>query len=150
MNAPRSAAPLALAFALAALTMAGCAPKQETVARTPERYEVQGEIVGLPSVGSREVMIRHEAIPGFRDDAGKVVGMAAMTMPFMLGESVSIDGFAIGDTVAFTLEVDWSSKRDPVRIAKLGKSAMIQKFDLEDGAIPIPGQTPGNSTPSPH
>jgi hypothetical protein len=92
-------------------------------------------------------MVKHGAIAGFRDDTGKVVGMAGMTMPFTLAEGVSTDGFATGDAVVFTLEVDWSSKRDPVRIVKLGKSALIQKIDLEDGAIPIPGQTPGNSTP---
>lgn len=138
----RAAAPLALAFALA---VAGCAPKETAPAVAPDRYEVRGEIVGLPSVGSREIMVKHDAVPGFKDDTGKVVGMEGMTMPFTLGEGVSTDGLAAGDPVSFTLEVDWSSKRDPVRIVRLAKAESIQKMDLEDGAIPIP--TPGNSTP---
>ena len=144
MPARRSTA--ALVFALVSAVVA-CAPREQAPAAPPQRYEVRGEIVGLPSVGSREVMMKHEAIPGFRDDTGKVVGMEGMTMPFTLAEGVSTDGLAPGDAVVFTLEVDWSSKRDPVRIVKLGKSALIQKIDLEDGAIPIPGHTPGNSTP---
>ena len=142
MPARRFAAALALALASA---FVACAPQEKAPAAPAQRYEVRGEIVGLPSVGSREVMMKHEAIPGFRDDTGKVVGMEGMTMPFTLGEGVSTDGFAAGDPVQFTLEVDWTSKRDPVRIVKLEKSNLIQKMDLEDGAIPIP--TPGNQTP---
>ena len=139
MPARRLAATLALALVTA---LAACAPKEKAPAAPPQRYEVKGEIVGLPSVGSREIMMKHEAIPGFRDDAGKVVGMESMTMPFTLAEGVSTDGFAAGDAVDFTLEVDWTSKRDPVRIVRLSKSTLIQKMDLESGTIP----TPGNST----
>jgi Cu/Ag efflux protein CusF len=143
MNAlsARFVAPLAAA----ALAFAGCAPKETTPAAAPDRYEVRGEIVALPSLGSREVRVRHEAIPDFRDDGGRKVGMEAMTMPFTLAEGVSTDGFAVGDAVSFTLEVDWASKRSPVRIAKLEKSDLIERMNLEDGAMPPP--TPENSTP---
>ena len=90
MNAPRSAVPLALAVALATLPMAGCAPKEEAAAKPPARYEVQGEIVGLPSASVLSV-VREEltgrppaartvavfADPVFQADDARVIRKAA-------------------------------------------------------------------------
>jgi hypothetical protein len=134
----RSAAALLLLLAVSCGADKPAAP--------PERYEVKGEVMRLPSADKPEILIRHEAIPTFRDEAGKVVGMEAMTMPFSLGEGVSADGLAPGDAVEFTLEVNWAADKGPVRVVRLAKSDVIHKMDLEGGQLP-PAQS--EETPPP-
>ena len=69
-------------------------------------YSMKGEIRALPGVGraSNEVLIKHEAVPEYRDTAGKVVGMSAMTMPFYLKDGVALGDLKVGDRVAFKVE----------------------------------------------
>ncbi|MGE0638986.1 MAG: copper-binding protein [Thermoanaerobaculia bacterium] len=106
-------------------------------------YEVEGEIVRLPTAERPEIVLRHEAVPGFRDESGKVVGMDAMTMPFALGANVPLTGLAVGDAVRFTLEVRWSEDRQPVQITRIARSGQIRSIDLEDGKLPGPSaETP--------
>lgn len=102
-------------------------------------YEVAGEIVRLPTAERPEIVLRHDAVPGFRDESGKVVGMDAMTMPFALAPGVALDGLAAGDNVAFTLEVRWSDDRQPVRITRIARVDLIREIDLEDGKVPGQG-----------
>lgn len=109
---------LALATALA---LAGCTKSSEAPAAAAEIYAMRGEIVRLPTAASPEIAIRHEAVPDFRDEAGKVVGMEAMTMPFALAPGVDIAGLVPGDKVEFTLEMRWKATRDIVRISRIGK-----------------------------
>ncbi len=73
-----------------------------------QRYTVRGKIRQLPTTPSGEVFIRHEPIPAYRDRDGRVVGMHAMTMPFWLGEGVSLQGYEVNDTVEFVLESQWA------------------------------------------
>ena len=73
----------------------------------PDRYAMRGIVVQLASAGSTDVLIRHEAVPGFRDEFGKVRTMPAMTMPFTPGPGVSVQDLKVGDKVGFTLDVDW-------------------------------------------
>lgn len=73
------------------------------------RYDVRGEIAQLPDPERpmRELLIRHEAIPTFRNVEDKAVGMRAMTMPFpSLDEGVTLDGLEIGTKVRFTLRTE--------------------------------------------
>jgi Cu/Ag efflux protein CusF len=132
------------AAALLLLLAAACG--SDKPAAPPERYEVKGEIMRLPSAEKPEVLIRHEAIPTFKDEAGKVVGMEAMTMPFALAEGVVADGLATGDAVEFTLEVNWALDKGPVRVVRLAKSDVIHKMDLEGGQLP---PTPSGEAPPP-
>lgn len=89
-------------------------------------YMVRGEIVQLPGPGAASVdqgmLIRHEAIPDFEDDQGKVVGMMSMTMPFPVGKDVSLEGLKVGDAIQFTFELDWKAK-EPYQIVKIEKLA---------------------------
>lgn len=139
MNAKRALSSLLFLGVLAA-----CQPaKPPAPAAAPQTYEVKGEVMRLPAAGSREILIRHEAIPDFRSEAGKVVGMDAMTMPFTLAEGVALDGIAVGDPISFTLETRWELDRDPVRVIRIAKDDAIYKMDLEKGALP----ESGNVTP---
>jgi len=72
----------------------------------------RGEVVGLPNPGDplHLVKIHHEALDTLKGRDGTVVGMDAMTMPMALDDDVSLEGFAAGDKVEFTLEVDWTAK----------------------------------------
>jgi Cu/Ag efflux protein CusF len=106
-----------------ALLSAGCSPPAELPAVPVETYAMRGEIVRLPTAQSPEIAIRHEAVPDFRDEAGKVVGMEAMTMPFALAPGVEPAGLAPGDKVAFTLEMRWKATSDIVRISRMERLA---------------------------
>lgn len=113
--------------------------KPSAPAAPPATYEVSGELLRLPTPGKTEVLIRHEAIPGFRDEAGKEVGMDAMTMPFPLASGVSVEGLTVGDKVSFTLETRWELDREPVRITRIARAEnrdVIHEMDLEDGKVP--------------
>lgn len=83
-------------------------------------YEVRGEVTAVPAADepAAELILRHEAIDGFTDIDGDVVGMSAMTMPFPLAPGISAAGLAPGDRVRFTLEVTWYDD-PPYRITAL-------------------------------
>ena len=69
-------------------------------------YSVKGVVKALPGNGraNNEIIVKHEAIPDYRDEAGNIVGMMAMTMPFYLAKTTKIDGIAVGDAVQMTVE----------------------------------------------
>ncbi|MHB1157039.1 MAG: copper-binding protein [Phycisphaerales bacterium] len=104
----------------------GTAPASKSA--SARSYTVRGEIVQLPGAGSvdAQMLIRHEAIPDFEDDQGKVVGMMSMTMPFPVGENVSLEGLKVGDAIRFTFELNWKAPGkdgQPYRITKVEKLA---------------------------
>jgi Cu/Ag efflux protein CusF len=110
------------AICLLALALAGCAaepapePEADTAAAPKlevRTYTVEGKIVELPptSEAGAEIRIHHQAIPNFLAAHGKEMEMGEMTMPFHLGEGLSLDALEVGDAVRFQFEVDWS--RDP-------------------------------------
>jgi protein SCO1 len=59
-------------------------------------YALKGEVRKVVKEG-RELVIRHEAIPGF---------MVAMTMPFKAPKDADLDDFQVGDHVEGTLRVE--------------------------------------------
>jgi Cu/Ag efflux protein CusF len=67
---------------------------------------VKGVVKALPGPGlaSNEILVKHEPIPDYRDESGKVVGMMAMTMPFYLEGSVSLKGISVGDSIELVVE----------------------------------------------
>jgi Cu/Ag efflux protein CusF len=69
-------------------------------------YRVKGVVKVLPGKGtaSNEILVKHEPIPDYRDEAGNIVGMAAMTMPFYLAQGVTLESVAVGDEVDMVLE----------------------------------------------
>ncbi len=66
-------------------------------------------VVELPRPGQRELTLHHEAIPDFVNSAGKVVGMDSMAMPFPVADPQQLEGLAVGDKIAFELEVRWQA-----------------------------------------
>ena len=122
--------------AIAAIVTVSCSRPPEAPAVTVESYAMRGEVVRLPAAGSREMAIRHEAVPDFRDETGKVVGMEAMTMPFTLVQGVGIDALAPGDKIAFTLEMRW---RDPREIARISRVERLPAGTLLSWEKPLDG-----------
>jgi Cu/Ag efflux protein CusF len=130
-----SSATLAL-VALAALAACG--------GRTPPApppgdadYEGRGEIARLPDASNREIWIRHEAIPDFRDAEGRIVGMESMTMPFKLAPGAAPADLAPGDRVSFRLEMRWSDRAAATvaRIEKLPEGTRLA-WEGESAAAP--------------
>ncbi len=72
-----------------------CAPSAPATSDAPQVYQVRG-VVKEVRVADREVVIKHEEIPGY---------MAAMTMPFDVKDVKELDGLAPGDTVRFRMNV---------------------------------------------
>ena len=73
-------------------------------------YTVRGVIRRMPDPampGRPELQILHEAIPNWVNSEGYETGMQGMTMPFLVADGVSLDGFEPGSRVQFTFEVDW-------------------------------------------
>lgn len=83
-----------------------CAVSTAVFADTPYYYSVKGIIKGMPGDGlaKNEMLVKHQAIPEYRDDSGAVVGMMAMTMPFYLKEGLSLEGIKAGDSVELKIE----------------------------------------------
>ncbi len=73
-----------------------------------DRYVVRGEIARLPARPGDELSVRHEAIPGFKDRTGAVVGMEPMVMGFGVGKELPLSGLAVGDKVRLTFTVSWA------------------------------------------
>jgi Cu/Ag efflux protein CusF len=70
-------------------------------------YSVKGVVKALPGNGraNNEIIVKHEAIPDYRDESGNIVGMMAMTMPFYLAKTTKLDGgISVGDAVEMNVE----------------------------------------------
>jgi len=69
-------------------------------------YTVKGVIKALPGEGraNNEILVKHEAIPNYRDEGGNLVGMTAMTMPFYLVDKISTPELKVGDKIEMVLE----------------------------------------------
>ena len=78
----------------------------EALAQNVFSYSVRGVVKALPGNGraSNEIIVKHEAIPNYRDEAGNIVGMSAMTMPFYLAKTTKLDGISVGDPVEMKVE----------------------------------------------
>jgi hypothetical protein len=145
----RRARAVAFAGALALASASGCGRAPDRGPMAPDTYTVRGEILSMPGPQGREALIRHEAVPGLRDADGKAVGMASMTMPFVLGADVDRAAFAPGDRVEFVLEVRWDA-RDPVTATKLRKLAPGTRLEFDPPQpAPEPTAPPAGSTPKP-
>lgn len=110
--------PIVTALLLAALLPATACRKAPATRNdaNARQYTVRGTVVQVmdPRVG-HEVMIAHDAIPGFVDAEGESTLMPPMTMPFTAAEDVNLAGLTQGTPVEFTLRVDWSTS-PPVQI----------------------------------
>ena len=97
--------------------------------RTPDVYTgIRGEITQLPdpSVPGSAFKVRHEQIRDFKTMDGTIsvtkegiAGMRSMTMPFPIGQGVSIDGLNVGDKVSFDFVVNWGNDRPAWEITRV-------------------------------
>lgn len=111
-------------------------------ARVDEYEGIRGEISRLPGESADGNMaIRHEHIPGFKSETGEIPltpdgipGMKSMTMPFPLAEGVSLDGYSVGDKVAFSFRVNWGGETpwELTSIEKLPEDAEISYENTKD------------------
>jgi len=84
-------------------------------------YTARGRVLEMPSAPGEHIRLEHEAIHGFVDFRGDVVGMDAMTMSFPLAEGAAGE-IIPGNIVEFDLRVDWNA--DPLStVTRLEKLA---------------------------
>jgi len=90
-------------------------------------YTVRATITQLPTDDAPALMARHEAIPDFDGGDEQGMGMDVMTMPFWppfpsrdgvldpsrVPDELDLSGFAVGDDVAITFEVQHASDGAP-------------------------------------
>ncbi len=110
--------------------------------RTPDTYSgIRGEITQLPdsTVPGSELKIHHEQIRDFKTKDGTIsvtkegiAGMRSMTMPFPLGEGVSLDSFSIGDKVSFDFVVNWGNNRPAWEITSIEKLPADTELDFNN------------------
>ncbi|HEX2163203.1 MAG TPA: copper-binding protein [Thermoanaerobaculia bacterium] len=101
------------------------------------RYDVRGVVVQVPNPADplSNLVIRHEAIDGFRALDGSVVGMDSMSMPFPVTDAVDLSGVEPGDKVDFTLEVEWEGE-PPYRIARLAELPPDTELEYREATPP--------------
>jgi Cu/Ag efflux protein CusF len=131
----RNAFAVLLAFAL--VTFAACGSGTPPPPPGNADYEVRGEIAKLPDATPPQIWIRHEAIPDFRNEAGEVVGMESMTMPFSLAPGLSLEGLAPGDRIGFRLEMRWGD-RAAASVARIEKLPEGTRLAWESAVEPAP------------
>jgi Cu/Ag efflux protein CusF len=120
--------------ALGILVSLGLIFSTESLSATPGsdpiyRYTVRGvlrNIGSMTSAGSREVIIKHEEIPDYRDEAGERVGMRAMTMPFYLEDGLDTGNLTTGDPVEFVV-AQWSEPAFRERIVSIRRHDKTDK-----------------------
>ncbi len=120
---------LVLAAALAApLSFTACkAPRHHSSAKA-QTYTIRGQVVQVPAAGNpgSELLIHHQAIPGFVDKSGQVVGMESMTMDFTPAKGLSLSALKPGDKIEFVLSVDWPNDNIVItNITKLPETAPL-------------------------
>jgi Cu/Ag efflux protein CusF len=134
----RARRPLPAAVLLTLALAAGCGgpgepPNDDPTVDPPDQtYTVRGEVRGLPRKGDhpRQIRVRHEPVPDFVGFEGDVVGMASMTMPFPLADSVDLDDVEEGDKVEMTFEVRWEGS-PPIQVVELHELPADTPLDFE-------------------
>ena len=135
----------------ALVVLAGCGKGGAASSANVHTYHMRGVVVQLPKAGvaDRALIVHHEAVPGFVDMNGKVVGMMSMTMPFTLASDVKLDGIAPGDKIAFTLVFNWDKNSSQVtELTKLPADTVLDLPKMTMGqAASAPARAPAASNP---
>ena len=116
-------------------------------AAPPESYRVRAQVrqLPVPDAPSGEILVRHEAIPGFKNADGEVVGMESMSMPFPLDDVALVAGLAAGDRIEMTFEVSWHGG-NPLAVTAIEKLPADTRLAFE-AAEPESDQGPPSSDP---
>ena len=126
--------------AAAILLIGGCASRHSGKAQSSTTqpgitysYHLLGIIKALPAPGElpENVTIKVGPIAHWVGMSGKIEPMMAMTMPYQLAHGVTLHGIAIGDKVAFTYKVNWTTDRMVLtRIRTLPANTVISQYPL--------------------
>ncbi len=134
-NSARTICHLAATFLLFAFS--GCDQKP---AEPPDIYHVRAQVRRVPvpdidavpdarSNKTGEIYVRHEAIPGFKDADGRIVGMDSMSMPFPLADVSLVAGIEAGDKIEMELEVSWHGG-NPLKVTAIERLPARTRLDF--------------------
>lgn len=114
-------------------------PASQATQPNLHRYTVRGEVTHLATASEpRRVSLRHEPIEEFKNEAGVVVGMPSMVMPFELGKDVDIAGLEVGDKVEMRFAVGWSPSS--LKVEELRKLPDDVQLRFGDASSDAPSQ----------
>ena len=101
----------------------------------PESYRVRAQVRQVPALDDPrgEIVVRHEAIPSFKNEEGEIVGMDTMSMPFPLADPALVAGLAPGDRIVMDIEVSWHGG-NPLEVTAIDKLPEGTRLDFEAGA----------------
>ena len=95
-------------------TSCGTAPSENKAQPQVQRYSLKGKVISIDKA-TREVLVDHEAIPGF---------MGAMQMPYPVADAKTLDQIAPGDEIRADLVVtDGRPALDKVIVTKKASSS---------------------------
>lgn len=122
--------------------LTGCSGGGEA-GKNAKVYTVRGQVEKLPEgEGTPLLSLRHEAIDDYTSRDGRVMGMDAMSMPFVVGDGASLEGVAVGDVIEFKLRVDWEAE-EPIEITEIRELPPGTRLSFRE-ATP-----PGSAQPQP-
>ena len=147
ISSPKHRPPILVHAGFCMLLAAISACEREPSVR-PETYRVRAQVrqVPAPDAARGEILVRHEAIPSFKNEDGEVVGMDTMSMPFPLADQALVDGLAPGDRIVMDFEVSWHGG-NPLEVTAIEKLPEGTRLDFE--AAPEP-EDPGTEAQEPH
>ncbi|MEM7353674.1 MAG: copper-binding protein [Acidobacteriota bacterium] len=116
------------------LALIACAGPPEG-SSPPETYRVRAQVRQLPveTRAVQELVVRHEAIPEFKDMEGEVVGMESMTMPFPVDDPELLTGIEPGDRIELDFEVRWDDG-NPLTLTAVSKLPPETRLSFEADA----------------
>ena len=116
------------------LAFAGCGREAGGNAKV---YTIRGQVEKLPEgEGTPMLSLRHEAIDDYTSRDGRVMGMDAMSMPFVVGDEASTEGIAVGDVIEFKLRVDWEAE-EPIEITEIRELPPGTRLTFREAAPPV-------------
>ncbi|HEX2224507.1 MAG TPA: copper-binding protein [Thermoanaerobaculia bacterium] len=134
--------PLLLLASLLLSGLMGCSGGGEA-GKNVKEYTVRGQVEKLPEgEGTPLLGLRHEAIDDYTSRDGRVMGMDAMSMPFVVGDGASLEGVAVGDVIEFKLRVDWEAE-EPIEITEIRELPPGTRLTFREAA------PPGSAQPQP-
>ena len=113
----------------------------------PESYRVRAQVRQLPAPDTPggEILVRHEAIAGFKNADGEIVGMESMSMSFPLADAALAAGLEVGDRIEMAFEVSWHGG-NPLSVTAIKKLPADARLAFE-APEPTDAEAPGGVPP---
>lgn len=92
--------------------LVGCSSSTAPSPDTATTYTAKGRLEAIkPAANGHGFLdIKHEPVPSFKDEKGKVVGMGVMTMAFAHGPEIDPSALTVGGPVKMVFVMDYAAR----------------------------------------